>query len=41
MGEYIPADDSDLSGDPRGEPWHDESQEALVQRFAGLAARFR
>ena len=40
-GEDIPADDSDLSGDPRGEPWDDETQEALVQRFPRLAARFR
>jgi hypothetical protein len=40
-GEDIPADDSDLSGDPRGEPWDDEDQEALVQRYPRLAARFR
>ena len=40
-GEDIPADDSDLSGDPRGEPWDDEAQEALVQRYPQLAARFR
>jgi hypothetical protein len=40
-GEDIPADDSDLSGDPRGEPWDDEAQEALVQRYPRLAARFR
>ena len=41
LGEDIPADDSDLSGDPRGEPWDDEAQEALVQRYPRLAARFR
>jgi hypothetical protein len=40
-GEDIPADDSDLSGDPRGEPWDDEDQEELVQRYPRLAARFR
>ena len=40
-GEDIPAEDSDLSGDPRGEPWDDEDQEALVQRYPALAARFR
>ena len=40
-GEDIPADDSDLSGDPRGEPFDDEDQEALVQRYPRLAARFR
>jgi hypothetical protein len=40
-GEDIPAEDSDLSGDPRGEPWDDEDQEALVQRYPRLAARFR
>ena len=36
-----PLDDSDLSGSPRGESWDDESQEALVQRYPALAARFR
>ena len=41
VGEDIPADDSDLSGDPRGEPWDDEDQDALVQRYPQLAARFR
>jgi hypothetical protein len=40
-GEDIPADDSDLSGDPRGEPWDDEDQEALMQRYPHLASRFR
>jgi Protein of unknown function (DUF4240) len=40
-GEDIPANDSDLSGDPRGEPWDDEDQEELVQRFPHLAERFR
>jgi hypothetical protein len=40
-GEDIPADDSDLSGDPRGEPWDDKDQEALMQRYPRLAARFR
>jgi len=41
VGEDIPAEDSDLSGDPRGEPWDDEDQDALVQRYPQLAARFR
>jgi hypothetical protein len=40
-GEDFPADDSDLSGDPSGEPWDDEDQEALVQRYPALAAKFR
>ena len=40
-GEDIPGDSSDLSGRPRGKPWDDESQEALVQRYPALAARFR
>ena len=40
-GEDVPAEDSDLSGDPRGEPWDDEDQEALVQRYPALVARFR
>jgi hypothetical protein len=40
-GKDIPADDSDLSGNPRGEPWDDEDQEALAQRYPRLAARFR
>ena len=40
-GEDIPVDDSDLSGDPRGEPWDDEDQDALVQRYPRLADRFR
>lgn len=40
-GEDFPADDSDLSGDPSGEPWDDENQEALVQRYPALAAKFR
>jgi hypothetical protein len=40
-GEDIPADDSDLSGNPRGEPWDDEDQDALVQRYPALAAKFR
>ena len=40
-GEDIAADDSDLSGDPRGQPWDDEDQEALAQRYPRLAARFR
>jgi hypothetical protein len=41
VGEDIPADDSDLSGDPSGEPWDDEDQDALVQRYPRLAERFR
>ena len=36
-----PLDDSDLSGSPRGEPWDDEHQEELIQRYPALAARFR
>jgi uncharacterized protein DUF4240 len=40
-GEDIPIDDSDLSGDPSGQPWDDEDQDALVQRYPALAARFR
>ena len=40
-GDDFPADSSDLSGDPRGEPWDDESQDALVRRYPALAARFR
>jgi hypothetical protein len=40
-GEDLPVSDSDLSGDPRGEPWDDESQELLVQRYPRLADRFR
>jgi hypothetical protein len=40
-GDDFPADSSDLSGSPRGEPWDDESQDALVQRYPALAARFR
>jgi hypothetical protein len=39
--EDIPADDSDLSGEPRGEPWDDEDQDALVARYPALAERFR
>jgi Protein of unknown function (DUF4240) len=41
VGEDIPADDSDLSGEPSGEPWDDEDQDALVQRYPQLAERFR
>jgi hypothetical protein len=40
-GDDFPADSSDLSGSPRGEPWDDRSQETLVQRYPALAARFR
>jgi hypothetical protein len=40
-GDDFPAASSDLSGSPRGEPWDDESQETLVQRYPALAARFR
>jgi hypothetical protein len=40
-GEEIPVDDSDLSGTPRGEPWDDENEDGLVQRYPRLAARFR
>jgi len=40
-GDDFPADSSDLSGSPRGEPWDDESQETLAQRYPALAARFR
>jgi Protein of unknown function (DUF4240) len=40
-GQDIPSGDSDLSGRPRGEEWEDEQQDALVQRYPALAARFR
>jgi Protein of unknown function (DUF4240) len=40
-GDDFPADSSDLSGNPRGEPWDDDSQETLIQRYPALAARFR
>jgi Protein of unknown function (DUF4240) len=40
-GDDFPAASSDLSGSPRGEPWDDESQETLVQRYPALADRFR
>jgi hypothetical protein len=40
-GEELPGGDSEPSGEPRGEPWDDEQQEALVQRYPALAARFR
>jgi hypothetical protein len=40
-GDDFPADSSDLSGSPRGEPWGDESRETLVRRYPALAARFR
>jgi Protein of unknown function (DUF4240) len=40
-GEDIPVDDSDLSGTPRGQPWDDEDEDALVQRYPQLAAKFR
>jgi hypothetical protein len=39
--EDIPTGDSDLSGNPRGKPWDDKDQDALVQRYPALAARFR
>ena len=40
-GEELPGGDGDLSGRPRGEPWDDEDQDALVRRYPALAARFR
>jgi hypothetical protein len=40
-GKDIPSGDSDVSGTPRGEPWDDEAQDELVQRYPKLAARFR
>ena len=40
-GRDFPEDGSDLSGDPSGEPWDDEDQDALVQRYPRLAGRFR
>jgi Protein of unknown function (DUF4240) len=40
-GEDIPAGDSDLSGKPSGQPWDDDREGALVQRYPRLAARFR
>jgi hypothetical protein len=40
-GEDIPVEDSDLSGNPRGDAWDDENQDELVRRYPKLAARFR
>lgn len=40
-GDDLPVDDSDLSGDPRGEPWDDEHVEALIERYPRLAEKFR
>ena len=40
-GDDYPLDDSDLDGDPRGEPWDDEQAEELVERYPALAERFR
>jgi Protein of unknown function (DUF4240) len=40
-GEDIPVDDSDLSGNPRGQPWDDDDEEALLRRYPRLAERFR
>jgi hypothetical protein len=40
-GEDLPVSDSDLSGEPRGQPWDDGDQELLVQRYPRLAERFR
>ena len=40
-GEDIPVEDSDLSGDPRGQALDDENQEDLVRRYPRLAERFR
>jgi Protein of unknown function (DUF4240) len=40
-GEDIPTGDSDLSGNPSGEPWDVEDQDALVKRYPALAAKFR
>jgi flagellar biosynthesis regulator FlaF len=40
-GEEIPGGDSDLSGDPRGERWDFENEDALVRRYPRLAERFR
>lgn len=40
-GDDLPVDDSDLSGDPRGEPWDDEDVEALIERYPRLAEKFR
>jgi hypothetical protein len=40
-GSEIPTGNSDLSGNPRGKPWDDGAQGALVQRYPALAARFR
>jgi hypothetical protein len=40
-GNDYPGDDSDLSGGPRGRPWDDSNQEALVRRYPALADRFR
>lgn len=40
-GDDLPVDDSDLSGDPHGEPWDDEHVEALIERYPRLAEKFR
>lgn len=40
-GDDFPGDDTDLDGDPRGQPWDDDDTESLIQRYPRLAARFR
>jgi hypothetical protein len=40
-GNDFPYDSEDLSGNPRGQSWNGESQQALAQRYPALAARFR
>jgi hypothetical protein len=40
-GNDYPGDSSDLSGDPRGRPWDDSNDEALIRRYPALADRFR
>jgi len=40
-GEDIPTGSSDLSGPPRGTQWDDDQVEQLIQRYPGLADRFR
>lgn len=40
-GDDLPVDDSDLSGNPRGQEWDSEDEDALARRYPRLAARFR
>ena len=40
-GNDFPLDDSDLSGRPRGTPFHENDAAGLARRYPRLAARFR